>query len=71
MSSLGMQMPGRQRVRPSGVNVYTGLMLGTVACLIGAIAFVLLAGMKVGPGSGVMSALTIHPEGREVRLESR
>ena len=41
MSSLGMQMPGRQRVRPSGVNVYTGLMLGTVACLIGAIAFVL------------------------------
>ena len=35
------------------------------------IAFVLLAGMKVGPGSGVMSALTIHPEGREVRLESR
>ena len=49
MSSLGMQMPGRQRVRPSGVNVYTGLMLGTVACLIGAIAFVLVHEMGVDP----------------------
>lgn len=71
MSSLGMQMPGRQRVRASTVNVYTGLMLATVACLLGAITFVLLAGMKVGPGSGVMSAVQIHPEGQPVRLEDR
>lgn len=70
MSSLGMQMPGRQRTRPSTVNVYTGLLLAAVACLGGAIAFVFLAGMKVGPGSGVMSAVTIHPEGEEVRLET-
>lgn len=64
MSQLGMQMPGRRRTRPATPNVYTGMLAAAAAALIGAIVLVGMAGMKVGPGTGVMSAVQIHPEGR-------
>ncbi|MEM1424805.1 MAG: hypothetical protein AAGH64_12495 [Planctomycetota bacterium] len=63
MSQLGMQMPGRRRTRPATPNVYTGMLAAACAALIGAIVLVGLAGIKVGPGSGVMAALTIHGSG--------
>ena len=64
MSQLGMQMPGRRRTRPATPNVYTGMLAAAAAARIGAIVLVGMAGMKVGPGTGVMSAVQIHPEGR-------
>lgn len=68
MSQLGMQMPGRRRSRPADPNVYTGVLLAACAALIGAIVLVGMAGMKIGPGSGPMAALTIHPENSAVDL---
>lgn len=64
MSQFGMQMPGSQRPRTSGMNVYTGLMLVAVACLLAAVIVGFQAGMKVGPGGDFMGALTIHPPGQ-------
>lgn len=68
MSQLGMQMPGRKRTRPATVNVYTGMLLAAVGALIAAIVVVGSAGMKIGPGDGVMSAVQIHPE-NNVRID--
>jgi hypothetical protein len=68
MSQLGMQMPGRKRTRAATPNVYTGILLGAVGALIGAIAIVWIAGMQVGPGEGPMSALSIHPDSGRLDL---
>ncbi len=62
--SLGMQMPGKRRPKPTSPNVYTGLMLAAVACLVTAIVLVGGAAMKVGKGEGVMAAFQVHEEGR-------
>lgn len=70
MSQMGMQMPGRQRRRKSMPGVYAGMMLAAVASLTMAIVFVALAGMRIGPGEGVMAAINVHPEGR-VELSDR
>ena len=65
MSEMGMQMPGRRRPRASSPNVYTGLMLGAVACLVLAVVFVVMAGMKIGPADkGAMAPFSIHEEGK-------
>lgn len=70
MSQFGMQMPGAQRKRNASPNVYAGLMLAAVVALGGAIGYAMLAGMKVGPGSGPMAALKLHPPGK-VQLSTR
>jgi hypothetical protein len=63
--SLGMQMPGKRRPRPTAPNVYTGLMLASVACLLTAIVIVAMAATKVGPGDkGAMGMFQVHEEGR-------
>lgn len=68
MSQMGMQMPGRRRPKATSPNVYTGLMLGAVACLTLAIVMVVMAGLKVGPAeggkAGVMTPLSIHEDGK-------
>lgn len=64
----GMQMPGRQRRRASGPDVYTALVLASCVALAVACAFVALAGMKIGPGGGPMGAVQIHPEGGPLDL---
>ena len=73
MSQMGMQMPGRRRPRATSPNVYTGLMLGSVACLILAVVFVFAAGRKIGPAdqsgkASLMTPLQIHPDGKPVKL---
>ncbi|MEO1129089.1 MAG: hypothetical protein AAFX05_05190 [Planctomycetota bacterium] len=67
MSQMGMQMPGRRRQTTATPNVYTGLLLASVAALATAVVFVALAGMKIGPGGDVMGAFKIHPP--DARLE--
>jgi hypothetical protein len=64
VSQFGMQMPGAQRARGASMNIYTGLMLAAVACLLTAVGFVFYAGMQVGPGGGPMAALKVHQQGR-------
>ncbi len=64
MSQLGMQMPGSQRSRGGSPNVYAGLLLAAVACLLTAIIFVMIAGSRVGPGGSLMGAFRLHPDGR-------
>ncbi|HVZ93603.1 MAG TPA: hypothetical protein VG797_03750 [Phycisphaerales bacterium] len=64
MSQFGMQMPGSQRTRSSGPNVYSALMLVAVVCLLGAVIVVFRAGMMVGPGGDFMGAFQIHPSGQ-------
>jgi hypothetical protein len=71
MSQMGMQMPGRRRVAPRSLNVYSGLLLGAIVCLIAAIVLVGMAAIQIGPGDGVMSALKIHPPDRPVDLGSQ
>jgi len=68
MSQMGMQMPGRRRQAAAGPNVYTGLLLASVAALATAIVFVTLAGMKIGPGGDIMGALKIHPPDQRLDL---
>lgn len=68
MSQLGMQMPGAQRTRSAGPNVYSGLLLGAVVCLMVAVGFLFYAGTMVGPGGGMMAALKIHPAGQKLDL---
>lgn len=67
MSQFAMQMPGAQRARTAPLNIYTGLMLVAVVCLLAAIGFVFYAGTKVGPSGGPMAAVTLHQKG-QVRL---
>ena len=64
MSQMGMQMPGRRRARAATVNVYTGLMLASVACLGFAVAMTFMAGQKIGPDKGLMGPFHLHPEAR-------
>ncbi len=64
MSQLGMQMPGAQRSRAGSPNVYAGLMLAAVACLLTALIFVMVAGSRVGPGGSLMGAFRLHTDGR-------
>jgi len=66
MADMGMQMPGRRRAKAAGPNVYTGLLLGAVASLAVAVVFVMLAGMKIGPGSGPMAAFKVHKDSSSV-----
>jgi hypothetical protein len=68
MSQFGMQMPGAQRTRGPAMNSYTGMMLIAVVCLGAAIGFAVYAGMKVGPGSGPMAALKLHPAQGKIQL---
>ncbi len=68
MADMGMQMPGRRRLKAAMPNVYTGLLLGAVASLATAVVFVALAGMKVGPGEGPMAALKVHKDGAPITL---
>ncbi len=62
MNQLGMQMPGAQRRRASSPNVYTGLMLVAVLCLLAAVLIVGHQGNKIGPADGgeYMRAVQIH-----------
>ena len=60
MSQMGMSMPGSQRGRRATMNVYTGLMLGAVLCLLAAVIVVAMQGALIGPGGGIMSAFKIH-----------
>lgn len=64
MSQFGMQMPGTQRGRSASMNIYTGLMLVAVTCLLAAVILAVNAGMQIGPGGDIMGALTIHPQGQ-------
>lgn len=64
MSQFGMQMPGAKRPRTSSMNIYTGLMLVAVVCLLGAVIASFRAGQMVGPGGDFMAALKIHPQGQ-------
>ncbi len=62
MSQLGMQMPGSHRgVRPK-LNVYTGLALAAVVCLVAAVVVVARAGMQIGPKgeSSIMRTISVH-----------
>lgn len=68
MSQFGMQMPGSQKARGAQMNVYTGLILLAVVALAAAVGFGFLAGMKLGPGSGPMAALKLHPPGSKLQL---
>jgi hypothetical protein len=68
MADMGMQMPGRNRLRAASPNVYTGLLLGAVASLATAVVFVALAGMKIGPGEGPMAALKVHKDSTSITL---
>lgn len=68
MADMGMQMPGRRRQKAASPNVYTGLLLGAVASLATAVVFVTLAGMKIGPGEGPMSALKVHKDSQSITL---
>lgn len=67
MSQFAMQMPGAQRARSAPLNIYTGLILVSVVCLLAAVGFVFYAGMQVGPGGGPMAALKLHEKGN-IRL---
>ena len=60
MSQFGMQMPGSQRTRKAGLNVYTGLMFFAVACLAAAVAFVFMAAQSVSLTDDPMSAFQVH-----------
>lgn len=60
---IGMSMPGASRGRRATPNVYTGLMLVAVVCLLAACVVVWLNGRVIGPGGDAMSALSIHPKG--------
>lgn len=68
MSQFGMQMPGAQRGRSAGPNVYSGILLGAVVCLAAAVGFMLYAGARVGPGGGLMAAFKVHPDRGPVQL---
>jgi hypothetical protein len=68
MSQFGMQMPGAQRSRGPAMNAYTGLLFVACLCLLAAITFAVLAGMKVGPGGGPLGALKMHPEQGRLQL---
>lgn len=73
MTQMGMQMPGRRRPKATTPNVYTGLLLGAVVCLILAVVFVFSAGRKIGPAdasgkAGLMTPLKIHEAGKPVKL---
>lgn len=63
-----MQMPGRQRMRAPSLNIYTGLMLCALACLITAAVLAGQAAMKVGPKGGTMNALKLHPATGSLQL---
>ncbi len=70
MSQLGMQMPGSQRGLRPRINVYTGLALAAVACLIAAVVMVGRAGMMVGPADEkpIMRTVKVHPKAGAVKL---
>lgn len=68
MSQYGMQMPGARKSRGASMNAYTGLLLAVVVCLGAAVGFAVYAGMKVGPGGGLMAALKLHPESGRLNL---
>ncbi|MEM1165038.1 MAG: hypothetical protein AAGI30_01970 [Planctomycetota bacterium] len=61
----GMSLPGaaKRRANPKP-NVYTGLAALACIGLVAACVVVAQAGISVGPGSGVMAAIKLHPEGR-------
>lgn len=64
MSQMGMQMPGRKRPKATSPNVYTGIMLGAVACLLFAVVLVFIEGQKVAdPDKGAMAPLSIQKAG--------
>lgn len=69
MNQLGMQMPGAQRRRTASPNIYTGLLLVAVLCLLAAVLIVGYQANKVGPADQgeYVRALHIHEEG-QVRL---
>jgi len=69
MSQLGMQMPGAQRRRTSTTNIYTGLLLIAVLCLLAAVILVGYQANKVGPADAgeYVRAIQTHGEG-SVRL---
>ncbi len=69
MSQMGMQMPGRKRPKATSPNVYTGIMLGAVACLIFASVLVYLEGRKIAdPSKGALAPLSIQKAG-SVKLD--
>ncbi|HHN78607.1 MAG TPA: hypothetical protein ENK11_08055 [Phycisphaerales bacterium] len=56
MSQFGMQMPGGgPQIRKPQPDVYTGLMLFSLIAIGAALAFVWIAGQKVGPDGNAMA----------------
>jgi len=66
MSQLGMQMPGAKRSRRATPNVYTGLLLGAVAIMAGALVVVFIQAQKVAPGEGLLDVFKLQDPERVV-----
>lgn len=65
MSQFGMQMPGAQRSRRAGLNIYTGMLACAVLFLAAAVAIVWIQGSKIAPAdAGPVAPLSVHEEGR-------
>ncbi len=68
MSQYGMQMPGGMQSRGPSMNVYTGLLLIAVVCMVAASIVVFTAGARVAPKGNVFE-VHAREEGKMPRIE--
>ncbi len=66
---VGMSMPGASRGRRPTPNVYTGLLLVAVVCLLAAVIVVWMNGRIIGPGGDLMAALNVQPAKGQLNLK--
>ncbi len=64
MSQYGMQMPGGMQSRGPSMNVYTGLLLIAVVCMVAASIVVFTAGARVAPEGNVFEVFKPDSSGK-------